>query len=570
MKHNRILVLTCVIIVAMVIPILLLQMIDRQSVLADTENASWGDPQVGFIVNTTSGMQPEINQTNAAWGQVGAYWNCLTCTYHLTQFRDNAMYIGKTQNETQFGNWLGNLNAAGGGECSDNTYAGLREFVLNLPDDAPVSDAIVFSDSPPTGNRRTFGFVLDKMIENNVRVHNVGRALCNNENLPYYAMDYFALLTGGEFHRPVSAGEYMTDTLIAMNLAMSKDLFGTYMGHLDNSVNVYPLDIDSSITTLGVDHHWWCLTCTRSAENGLPPSDIGDIKMELVDPDGNVVDENTPGFRSLTTAMRDMQIMFETLTHDDTGQWQLRIIGSGEYAVNVFGNSTVHMKSIGRNVARANKEFEVRALITAEEDNELSSRCHDVPCEPLTATLKLIGVDTFESIDVDMFNIGMPPSVFGGAVTVPNPGLYRLVAEGTLLDGSKFMRVDPTPIRIRTHNMDGSDDAPALPGSTRAVSFELVNDGAAGRSTATTFDLELFSELGWTTADMIPDSVTLDPGQSVQYTVEVVIPADADAGLIEDSTLVAVPQDDLGATISSSSQTLVVDQLSSFLPLILK
>ena len=55
--------------------------------------------------------------------------------------------------------------------------------------------------------------------------------------------------------------------------------------------------------------------------------------------------------------MRDMQIMFETLTHDDTGQWQLRIMGSGEYAVNVFGNSTVHMKSIGRNVARANKRI---------------------------------------------------------------------------------------------------------------------------------------------------------------------------------------------------------------------
>lgn len=570
MKHNRILILTCVIIVAMAIPILLFQLIGSHSVSADTEQAAWGDPHVGFVINTSSGMQPEIDQINAAWGQVGAYWGCLTCTYHLTQFRDNAMYIGKTQNETQFGNWLDNLNAAEEGGCSENSYAGLREFTLNLPNDAaPASDAIVFSDSPPTGNRNAFGFVVDKMIENNVRVHNVGRSLCNNENLPFYAMDYLALLTGGEFHRPAYASEYMTDTLIAMNLAMSKDLFGTYMGHLNDSVDVYPLDIDSSITTLGVDHHWWCLTCTRSAENGLPPSDIGDIQIELVDPDGNVVDENTPGYRNLQTAMRDMQIMFETLTDDDAGQWQLRIMGSGEYAVNVFGNSPVHMQLIGSHVARANKEFAVRALITAEGDQESSIRCHDGSCKPLDATLKLIGVDTFATIPVDMVNSGMP-SIFGGVVTVPNPGLYRLVAEGTLLDGSKFMRVDPTPIRIHTHDMDGADNGLALPGSTRSVSFELVNDGAAGRATATAFDLEVFSELGWTTADMIPDSVTLDPGQSVQYTVNVDIPADADVGSIEDSTLVAVPQDDLGATISSSSLTIVVDELSSFLPLILK
>ena len=227
----------------------------------------WGDPHVGFVVNTTLGMGPEINQINAAWGQVGSYWGCLTCTYHLTQFRDSAIYVGQTQNETQFGSWLGELNAADGGDCADNTFAGLREFALNLPDDAaPASDAIVFSDSPPMGNRRTFGFMLDKMIENNIRVHNVGRSLCNNENIPGYAMNYFALLTGGEFHIPASSGDYMTDTLMAMNLAMSKDLLTTYKGHVNNSVEIFPLQIDSSVTTLGVDVGYYCLTCTLSSQ----------------------------------------------------------------------------------------------------------------------------------------------------------------------------------------------------------------------------------------------------------------------------------------------------------------
>jgi hypothetical protein len=121
--------------------------------------------------------------------------------------------------------------------------------------------------------------------------------------------------------------------------------------------------------------------------------------------------------------------------------------------------------------------------------------------------------------------------------------------------------------------MAGSGDISVLPGSTHSVSFELVNDGAVGlaRATAaTTFDLELFSEQGWTTLDTIPESVTLAPGESVQYTVNVVVPANADIGAVEESTLVAVPQDDLSATVSSSAQTIVVDQVQVFLPLIVK
>lgn len=289
----------------------------------------------------------------------------------------------------------------------------------------------------------------------------------------------------------------------------------------------------------------------------------------MIDPKGNVVDDTTPGYLRLTSDSRDMQIMFETLTQEDAGNWQVRVSGTGEFSINVFGNSSVHMTSLGRHVARANRPFEVRALITPEDNNVLGGKSLETSGW-LTATLKLVGVDHFGEFPVDMFNIGMPPSVFGGSVNVPTSGLYRLVAEGTLKDGSKFTRVDPTPIRIQSHDLTGSGDVPLLPGSTHLISFELVNVGVAGRATPTTFDLELFSELGWTTSDTIPASVTLDPGQSVQYTVKVIVPSNAAIGLVEESTLVAVPQDDLIGTASSSARTTVVDQLHIYLPLTMK
>ena len=183
MKHNRILVLTCVIIVAMVIPILLLQN-DRPPICFSRHRKCELGRSPGRLLSsaTTSGMQPEINQINAAWGQVGAYWNCLTCTYHLTNSGITFMPHRSKPNETQFGNWLGNLNAAGGGECSDNAYAGLREFVLIYPmmhlSQMRLSSLIHHLQAIGAPSIRA-----DKMIENNVRVHNVGRALCNNENL---------------------------------------------------------------------------------------------------------------------------------------------------------------------------------------------------------------------------------------------------------------------------------------------------------------------------------------------------------------------------------------------------
>jgi hypothetical protein len=579
MNRTRLFVLICAAALAMALPVILLQVTSKQPVSAETESPQlyWASPHIGFVVDTTSGMQPKINQINEAWDNWSAslgWTGCLTCTYHLTQFRNEAQYMGNTQSGGQFGNWLSELTASGGGSCPDNALAGLREFAINAPDSkTPSSHAIVFTDAPMMGNRPAFGFVLDRLLDRGVRVHSVGRALCNNENiLPEIALNSLSLLTGGEFYRPASATEYMTETLMAINLASTTDLLTSKMGMLSGETEFFPFYVDESMTSLGVDHHWWCLTCTRATEDqpsvSVPAED--DITIDLIDPDGNVVGASTPGYLLLDTSTRDMQIMFETFNAQiKPGLWNVRVSGHGEYAISVIGSSDIHLVRAGKHTVRANKPFELRAWV-GMEDHDPDARCHEIPCGPLTATFKLMELHTFDTIPVDMFNIGMPPSVYRGTANVSTPGLYRLVVEGEMADGTKFMRIDPVPIRVRAHSMAGSGAAPALPGSTRSISFELINDGVAGRVVATTFDLELFSEQGWTTSDTIPASVTLNPGESVRYTVEVVVSADADIGSVEESTLVAVPQDDLAATTSSTAQTFVVEQLGVFLPSVLR
>jgi hypothetical protein len=574
MNRNRLFVLICAVALAMALPIILLQATSNQPVSAETEAPQiyWAGPHIGFVVDTTSGMQPKINRVNEAWdmwkGSLG-YTGCLTCPYHLTQFRNEAQYIGSTQNPDQFGNWLSELSASGGGSCPDNALAGIREFARKAPESkTPSSSALVFTDAPLMGNRQAFGFVLDKLLDRGVRIHSFGEPLCDDEDsLPPIALNYLSLLTGGEFYRPVSPSDYVSETLMALNLATTTDLLRSEMGMLSDEIEIFPFDVDEAMTSVGVDHHWWCLTCTRTTEDQTPFSVAeGDITIELIDPDGNVVDASTPGYLLLETSARDMQIMFETFDGPlKPGTWNVRVSGHGEYAISIIASSDIHLVRAGKHTVRANKPFELQAWVGREDQPELRAAAN---C--LTCTFRLMDLHSFETFPVDMFNIGMPPSVYRGTATVSNPGLYRLMVAGEMEDGTKFMRIDPVPIRVRAHSMEGSGDAPALPGSIRSISFELINDGVAGRAAATTFDLELFSEQGWTISDTIPTSVTLAPGETIEYTVEVVVPADAEPGLVEDSTLVAVPQADLGASMSASTRTMVVDQINAFLPIILR
>ncbi|MCA9929217.1 MAG: hypothetical protein KC419_12085, partial [Anaerolineales bacterium] len=313
------------------------------------------------------------------------------------------------------------------------------------------------------------------------------------------------------------------------------------------------------MTTLGVDSSVVCPTCV--AETAVLLSEVttlGGVTVELIDPDGNVIDAATPGYQQWQTSTREMQMLFETVDSSDAGTWQLRVSGNGQYAVNLFGSSALHMTSVGQHTARGNTPFQVGALITAEEGASCSG------CTPTSVTLTLVGLDNTQTIPVTISG-NTPPAVYGGSVTVSTPGLYRLMAEGVLENGSQFVRVDPTPIRVRAHGVSGSGDDSAVPGSTRSLSFELSNDGAAA-----TFDLELFSEMGWTATDSIPDSVTLAAGESVVYTVNAVIPADAQIGSAEESVFVAVPQDDLSAVVSVSAKTAVVDYQRIFLPLVIR
>ena len=92
----------------------------------------WGDPHVGIVADTTASMGPALDAIAAAW-QTQSQNRPLPGNYHLTGFKDDALYLGNTDNPVTFYNWLNTLDAGGGGECLDNVLGGLINMASNMP-----------------------------------------------------------------------------------------------------------------------------------------------------------------------------------------------------------------------------------------------------------------------------------------------------------------------------------------------------------------------------------------------------------------------------------------------------
>jgi carboxypeptidase T len=133
-------------------------------------------------------------------------------------------------------------------------------------------------------------------------------------------------------------------------------------------------------------------------------------------------------------------------------------------------------------------------------------------------------------------------------------GIYKfdLEAAGISNSGSSFTRLASTTARVTEPpilavDVIGSSTDAAQPGEVLTMSFTVKNTGDQWD----TFDLragEVELILGWADTSQIPEAVSLSPGQSVSYEVEVVVPVDAPRGSLFALHLVASSQNDLDAS----------------------
>jgi hypothetical protein len=567
-----------IVLLSLAVPAALLYLAGRQA--AAQEARIWGDPHVGIVADTSSSMQPELDGLALGWSKVITIEipPPLTATFHLATFKDESAYLGSTQDREQFGNWLDSLTAEGGAGCPTGALGGLLTLARNLPENGLTdSNALLVTDATPKGNRQAYAYMVDKMLRRGIRVHAVLSGWCPNAPLPESALAYLAMATGGRAYSPTMASDYVTDTQIALSVMSASDLLASRAGFVTaEQPQIVPLAIDSTITTLGVEETdpnaecppWCCLTCTVGPPD-IPALDIDvtpGVQVVLRDPDGQVVGPGTPGYSLIESTSHALQFNRPLTEPLKSGLWALHVSGDGAYDLRVIANSSLHLAYLGRHTLPLGHLVPVRAALSDGSGMR----------EPLTATFSLVSLNGQQVQSIELFDDGQHgdnmagDGIFGGPVLPAAVGLWRLAVHGRLDDGTPFRRIDPAPIRVQRINMADPPSRDVLPGDSRSVTFVLEGSNAAADGPPTVYDLAVFSSQGWSITDTVPVSIALAEGESASFTVEVNIPADAPIGAIEETTLVAVPVGDLGGGLSAVSETVVVDKLKSFVPLVMK
>lgn len=142
---------------------------------------------------------------------------------------------------------------------------------------------------------------------------------------------------------------------------------------------------------------------------------------------------------------------------------------------------------------------------------------------------------------------------------------------GELSDGAAFERMVEVPIRVKGFSASQPEDEQQVAGSSRTLQFQVTNDevNALTQVSSKLYELSVGSLLGWSTADGLPESIVLAPGETKTINVEVKVPEDADSGDVEETFLTVVESNDIASSDTVTVKTTVVEEMAVYLPTML-
>ncbi|MFN2178047.1 MAG: choice-of-anchor X domain-containing protein [Candidatus Promineifilaceae bacterium] len=525
------------------------------------------------VADTTASMQPELAALSAAWPGSVIPESGKERTYHLLQFKDQVRYEGSTGSISEFQAKLDELTAIAGGDCEDAMFQALAAAARGVPD----SRALVLSDAAPMGSRANFAFIMNKLVERGINIYPVISGWCQDSELSQSAMFSLARMTGGvPFIQEVGVVPTENETQSSLHSAFDmmalQDSLLVENSTLDG-IKTFPLTVDSTATTLGVDEEKcrvWCLTCTLAVQQAESLVSNEDISLMVKDPDGNLLQAGDAGVEirersSGSTLLIDVADVYTPPLGQTSATWEIIVQGSGDFVLNASADSGVHLDYDGRHTLPANREIPFRAALST------SGGAPDISGETVQFALKHIMNGSI--IPVELFDDGSHDDgaagdgIFAGPVTLKR-GLWYLVARGELADGAQFERTHTVPIRAKGFRANKPADNQQVAGSSGTLRFEISNDDPPDlqRTAVKAYDLDVESLLGWASSEGVPSRIVLQPGETKVVNVQVIVPDDAEAGDEEETFLTIIESDDIGSSETLTVKTTVVDELKSYLP----
>lgn len=295
-----------------------------------------------------------------------------------------------------------------------------------------------------------------------------------------------------------------------------------------------------------------------------------DITLSVKDPDGNLLQAGDPGVAYTETSagasfLIDVAEVYTPKPGETSATWEIIVQGSGDHVLNAAAESDLHLEYLSSYFLGANKEQILRARLKSEPGSP------GVDNSSVQFALKHVTNGKVQLIDLyddGQHNDGQAgDGIFAGRV-VPKRGLWYLAARGELANGASFQRMDGVPIRVKGFKTSKPVDNQQVAGNSSTIAFQVTNEVGEGLNQASSkmYELNAASLLGWANVEDVPGSLVLAPGETATIQVKVNVPADAEAGAVEETFLTVVEAEDIGSSETLTVKTTVVDEMMVYLP----
>jgi hypothetical protein len=525
------------------------------------------------VADTTASMQPELNALSEAWPGSVIPNDFRERLFHLIQFRDAVQYQGSTSEMSEFKSWLGELTAAGGGECDDAILQALAAVAREAPD----SRALLLSDSAPQGDFSNLAFIMNKLTERGVNLFPIISGWCNDSVLSQSSMFSLARMTGGvaTIHEEEENVDIIDSTFDLMALQDTILVENSTVDVLQS----FSLILDSTATTLGIDDEQckvWCLTCPLALDQS--PSlfaPTSDIKLMVKNPDGNLLQAGDPGVKITESSggmsfLIDLAEVYTPKPGETSSTWEVIIEGNGDHVLTAAAHSALHLEYLSEYFLTAKREQIIRARLTTDSGTPA--------VDDLSVQFYLKHIMNGQVHLITLFDDGQHgdgqagDGIYGGQV-MPKRGLWYLAVRGKLANGAEFQRIDSVPIRVKGFKVNQPPDNQQVPGNSSTIRFQLTNDDEVidlNQVSSKQYELEADSLLGWASVADVPASIVLAAGETAEIDVAVNVPQDAEEGAVEETYLTIVEDSDIGASETLTVKTTAVDELRLYLPNIVR
>ena len=257
----------------------------------------------------------------------------------------------------------------------------------------------------------------------------------------------------------------------------------------------------------------------------------GDTSVTLTRPDGSTVDDRDP--RVTITNLSRAHLF--SIANPATGNWQIRVSGSGDFSIAVTGTASFDLKSfhfVQDLGAQAHEPglFPIDGFPMAGHHNLVSAELTDgfasAQFELRTPAGGILQVLHLQQ------GTGVARTVFFGSV-IPSASPFLIYARGHTSSGASFQRVLPGIIMPQSVTVTAPSPVELTPGGSTNYAFQVHNLGSAD-----TFHIEGADDKGFLTS-ITPTNLSLIAGETREVRARLHAPTDAVPGTSDTLTVTA-------------------------------